>query len=89
MQTDTEPGAPRPTGLHPHDPGRSAWDLAMHLGTRMNIPEPGAHGLLMAPGSADQISAAAQVAQALALADIANSLNSISNSLLHLKDSGS
>ncbi|MFE2934893.1 hypothetical protein [Streptomyces sp. NPDC059278] len=88
MQTNAEPGAPRPTGLDPHDPGRAAWDLAMHLGTRMNVPQSGAPGLLMASGNAAQISAAAQVAQALALADIARSLNEISNTLL-LKDSDS
>lgn len=74
--TGNEPDAARPTGL-PADPLDAAQALAAHLGTRINVPTPGRVGILMHTGSMDQISAAAQVAQAAALADIAQSLRII------------
>lgn len=69
----------RPTGVPTDDPLQGAYAILETLGRRINLPAPGQVGLLMASGSGEQVAAAAQVATALALADIAQSLRAIAS----------
>lgn len=80
MQTTDETPGVRPSGLA-DDPITAARTLAARLGTQINLPEPGRPGLLMRPGAAEQVAAAAQVCQAIALAEIAGSLKALTAAL--------